>query len=122
MFDLSHLAHPIDAQSPCGPDCGYDSDFLALSQAVAGKPEQQFGDTIIPAVEPDWRAVEQMASDLLGRTKDLRVVAWLTQACDPAPRTSQPLSVLGSRHGLRGSDCLRQPAICVNCVINSMPC
>lgn len=80
MFDLSHLAHPIDAQSPCGPDCGYDSDFLALSQAVAGKPEQQFGDTIIPAVEPDWRAVEQMASDLLERTKDLRVVAWLTQA------------------------------------------
>lgn len=80
MFDLSHLAHPIDTQSTCGPDCGYDSDFLALSQAVAGKPEQQFGDTIIPAVEPDWRAVEQMASDLLGRTKDLRVVAWLTQA------------------------------------------
>ncbi len=80
MFDLSHLAHPIDPQSPCGPDCEYDGDFLALSQAVAGKPEQQFGDTIIAAVEPDWRAVEQMASDLLGRTKDLRVAGWLTQA------------------------------------------
>lgn len=80
MYDLSHHALPVDAQQPCGPDCEYDGSFLALSQAVAGKPEQQFGDTVIPAVEPDWRAVERMASDLLGRTKDLRVVAWLTQA------------------------------------------
>lgn len=80
MFDPSHIAQPVDTQSPCGPDCAYEADFLALSLAVSGKPEQQFGDTIIPAVEPDWRAVEQMATDLLGRTKDLRVVAWLTQA------------------------------------------
>ena len=80
MFDLVHFAQPIDAQSSCGPDCEYEGDFLALSQAVAGKPEQQFGDTIIPAVDPDWRAVEQMATDLLNRTRDLRVVSWLTQA------------------------------------------
>jgi len=80
LSDLSRHALPIDAQDPCGPDCEYDASFLALSQAVAGKPEQQFGDTIIPAVEPDWRVVEQMASDLLGKTKDLRVTAWLTLA------------------------------------------
>lgn len=80
MVDLGPLAQAVDLQSPCGPDCEYDGDFLALTQAVAGKPEQQFGDTVIPAVEPDWRAVEQMASGLLGRTKDLRVAAWLTQA------------------------------------------
>ena len=80
MFDPTHLSQAIDTQTPCGPDCGYDGDFLALSQAVAGKPEQQFGNTIIAAVEPDWRAVERMANELLARTKDLRVVAWLTLA------------------------------------------
>ncbi len=80
MIDFLHLAQAVDSQSPCGPDCEYDNDFLALSQAVAGKPEQQFGDTVIAAVEPDWRAVEQMAIDLLAKTKDLRVVVWLTQA------------------------------------------
>ncbi|MEO7548013.1 MAG: type VI secretion system protein TssA [Ramlibacter sp.] len=80
MYDLSHLAEPIDSEQPCGPDCEYDGRFLALSQAVAGKPEQQFGDTIIPAVEPDWRAVESKATELLGHTKDLRIVAWLTEA------------------------------------------
>jgi type VI secretion system protein ImpA len=80
LYDLSHHALPIDAQQPCGLDCEYDPNFLALSQAAAGKPEQQFGDTVIPAVEPDWRVVEQMASDLLGKTKDLRVAALLTLA------------------------------------------
>ncbi len=80
MIELGHLAQPVDSQSACGPDCEYEGDFLALSQAVVGKPEQQFGETVIAAVAPDWRAVERMATDLLGRTKDLRVVAWLTQA------------------------------------------
>ncbi|MFZ4479342.1 MAG: type VI secretion system protein TssA [Rhodoferax sp.] len=80
MFDPDQLAQPVDSQSPCGPDCEYDGDFLALTQAIAGKPEQQFGDTVIAAVEPDWRAVEQMASTLLARTKDLRVLSCLTQA------------------------------------------
>lgn len=80
LYDLSHLAQPVDAAQPCGPDCEYEGTFLALSQAVAGKPEQQFGDTIIPAVEPDWRVVEQLACELLAKTKDLRVVAWLTEA------------------------------------------
>lgn len=80
MYDLSQHAQPIDAQQPCGPDLEYDGSFLALSQAAAGKPEQQFGDTVIPAVEPDWRAVERLACELLGKTKDLRVVGWLTEA------------------------------------------
>lgn len=80
MVDFSSLTQPTVDQKPCGPDCEYEGDFLALLQAVAGKPEQQFGDTVIPAVEPEWRAVEQMASDLLGLTKDLRVVVPLMQA------------------------------------------
>ncbi len=80
MTDFLHLALPVDSQSPCGPDCEYEADFLALAQAVAGKPEQQFGDTVIAAVEPDWRAVEQMATALLAKTKDLRIVVWLAQA------------------------------------------
>lgn len=80
LYDLSHHALPIDPQQPCGPDCEYDPSFLALTQAAVGKPEQQFGDTVIPAVEPDWRSVEQMASELLGKTRDLRVVSLLTVA------------------------------------------
>jgi type VI secretion system protein ImpA len=35
---------------------------------------------VIPAVEPDWAAVEQQATNVLARTKDLRVAGWLTLA------------------------------------------
>jgi len=80
LIDLTLLAEPVSDQSPCGVDCEYEVEFLTLSQAVVGKPEQQFGDTVIPAVEPEWRTVERMATELLGRTKDLRIVAWLTLA------------------------------------------
>lgn len=80
MIDLSGFAEPVDSPAPCGPDCEYEGDFLALTLAAQGKPEQQFGDAIIPAVDPDWRAVDQMARDLLGRTKDLRVALQLTAA------------------------------------------
>lgn len=80
MVDFARFAEPINGDSRCGPDCEYDNDFLALSIAVVGKPEQQFGDTVIAAVEPDWREVDSLAQALLGRTKDLRVVAWLALA------------------------------------------
>lgn len=80
MTDFDRFLAPIDGESPCGPDCEYDNEFLALSLAAAGKPEQQFGDTTIAAIEPDWREADRLAQALLTRTKDLRIVAWLTLA------------------------------------------
>ena len=62
-----------DADVPCGPDLEYDNDFLALMQAVAGKPESQFG----AAEPPEWRKALDIAAGLLGRSRDLRVaVEW----------------------------------------------
>jgi type VI secretion system protein ImpA len=69
-----------DEQSPCGEDLEYDVEFLALGQAVQGKPEQQYGDTVIPAEEPDWREVERLGEALLNRTKDVRVCVLLLRA------------------------------------------
>jgi type VI secretion system protein ImpA len=80
VTDFDRFVAPIDGDSPCGPDCEYDNDFLALSQAVVGKAEQQFGATVIAAVEPDWREVDQLCQALFSRTKDLRILAWLTLA------------------------------------------
>jgi len=80
VIDFDRFVEPIAGDNACGPDCEYDNDFLALSQATAGKPEQQFGDTVIPAVDPDWREVDSLASAMLERTRDLRVVAWLSLA------------------------------------------
>ncbi len=68
------LAPLDDTEAPCGPDLEYDNDFLALTQAVAGKPESQFG----PAEPPDWRGAADIAQGLLDRSRDLRVaIDWL---------------------------------------------
>jgi type VI secretion system protein ImpA len=62
-----------DADAPCGPDLEYDNDFLALMQAVAGKPESQFG----PAEPPEWRKAVDIAAGLMERSRDLRVaIEW----------------------------------------------
>lgn len=71
---------PVSSDSPCGENLEYDADFMAMDQASQGKAEQQFGDTIIPAEPADWNRVEKLASGLLTRTKDLRVMMALTRA------------------------------------------
>lgn len=66
-----------DEAAPCGPDLEYDNDFLALTQAAAGKPESQFG----PAELPVWRNVTGMAEALMARTRDLRIAIFWLRGC-----------------------------------------
>ena len=74
------LQAPISEASPSGDDLEYDPAFTALETAAQGKPEQQFGDTVIPAVEPDWRAVADQSQSLLRRAKDVRPAMLLVRA------------------------------------------
>lgn len=70
---IERLLAPISEERPCGDDLEYDADFMALEAASRGKEEQQFGDTIIPAEEPDWQSVIPSCLALFERSKDLRV-------------------------------------------------
>lgn len=79
-IDVEALLQPVSAKEPCGPDLEYDPQFAALEEAATGKPEQQFGDTLIPAQEPDWRDVKKRALNILSRSKDLRVTVTLIRA------------------------------------------
>ncbi len=79
-IDIQSLTQPISADAPSGEDLEYDQDFVALEDAVRTEPEQQFGDTLIAATEPEWDSVRKRAVTLLTRTKDLRVALYLTQA------------------------------------------
>jgi type VI secretion system protein ImpA len=79
--EIEALLAPVSAEDSCGADLEYgDPAFTAFDRATQGKPEQQIGSTIIPAEEPDWKAVGRQAIQLLGRTKDLRVAVHLTKA------------------------------------------
>jgi len=73
---LASWLQPVSEYDACGPDLEYDNDFLALTQAAAGKPETQFA----PAEPPDWRAVRNGAEELNGRSRDLRVANLLLRA------------------------------------------
>lgn len=88
------LLAPLTAEAPCGADLSYDAAFQALEDAARGKPEQQFGDTIIAAEAPDWRVVHSQALDLAARTRDLRIAIYLWRA---ATKQSQ---VAGFAQGL----------------------
>ena len=79
-MDIDSLLVDVEADAPCGPNLEYDPDFLELEQAILGKPEVQYGDTITPAVPPEWKVVKRLAGGLLERSRDLRLAVSLSRA------------------------------------------
>jgi type VI secretion system protein ImpA len=77
---VDDLLAPLGESAPCGDDLEYDPAFVALEAASRGKPEQQFGDKVIPAEDPDWRTVNEQALELAQRTRDLRVAVLLARS------------------------------------------
>ena len=77
---VDDLLAPLGDDTPCGDDLEYDPAFVALEAASRGKPEQQFGDKVIPAEDPDWRAVHEQALEIAQRTRDLRVAVLLARS------------------------------------------
>ena len=79
-IDVDALMQEIDSSAPCGPNLEYDPVFVALEQEALGKPEVQYGETITPAVPPDWKAVRRMSGELLARSRDLRLAVHMARA------------------------------------------
>ena len=79
-IDTEQLLEPVSATDPAGANLEYEAAFLELERAAQGKPEQQMGGTIVPAEPPDYRRVFEQATDLLRRSKDLRVASELVRA------------------------------------------
>lgn len=81
MIDFDALSRPINDEEPSGPDLEYSS-VAELDRFAAGTPGTIDPSTqeLVGAEEPNWRKVGETATELLGKTKDLRVAAWLTRA------------------------------------------
>jgi type VI secretion system protein ImpA len=80
IVDLDALLQDVEPDAPCGPNLEYDPEFLELEQAILGKPEVQYGDTVTPAVPPEWKVIKRLSSDLLARSRDLRLAVALLRA------------------------------------------
>jgi type VI secretion system protein ImpA len=79
-IDIEAMLRDVEADMPCGPNLEYDPEFVALEQEALGKPEVQYGDTITPAVPPDWKIIRSLALALLERSRDLRLAVHLVRA------------------------------------------
>jgi type VI secretion system protein ImpA len=80
ILDSEKLLKEIAPDVPSGDNLEYDPGFVAMTQAAQGKAEQRMGDAVVPGEEPRWGVVKSKAIELLGRSKDLRVAVYLTQA------------------------------------------
>jgi len=77
IIDVEKLLAPVDGENPVGADLSYDPSMMEIDQLAAGKPEQQVGDTIVPAEDPDWKELRSRCTEVLAKTKDLRVAMHL---------------------------------------------
>lgn len=79
-FDLHNLVELVSSTDSGGEDLAYTPEFQQILDAVGGQPERVMGDSLIPAVEPDWKRAIALGTDLLSRSKDLRISIFLCQA------------------------------------------
>ncbi len=77
---VEELTAPISDDDPCGADVEYDAEFQAMESAFQEKPEQEYGDTVIPGEPPDFKTVRDNAFTLLDRSRDLRPLAYAAVA------------------------------------------
>ncbi len=91
------LALPeVAPDRPAGENLEHDGDFGSLERAARGRTEQQHGDLIVAAEDPDWKEVAALATGLLTRTHDLRVLAHLAVARLQTDGLAGYASVLGT--------------------------
>ena len=80
MIDVETLLKEVSPEAPGGEHLEYDPEYLELQRLAQGTPEQQVGDSIVPAEDPDWREVARRGPALMGRTKDLRLALLIALA------------------------------------------
>ncbi len=100
VIDVEQLLQEVSAEEPCGENLEYDSEYGDLERAARGKEEHSMGDAVVAAEEPDWAGVEAKAIELLGRSKDLRIVSYLARAQLHTHGLEGFSNALGVLHGL----------------------
>jgi type VI secretion system protein ImpA len=81
---IDKLLQPVSAEQPCGVPLDDDMELGNLWREIEteakGKPEQQFGDTIIEAKPGDWKQIQGNCLQLLERSRHLGPAVYLTAA------------------------------------------
>lgn len=94
-IDIDSLTSELSPESISGENLEYDPAFQEMELASQGKPEQQMGDSVVPAEEPNWRDLRDKSLAVLARSHDLRAGVQLSRAL------LQTDGMPGLRDGLR---------------------
>lgn len=82
-MDFEHLVRALESASgPCGEDLIFSAEFDAIQEARRFEdPSLAQGEWVTEVKEADWENVIRVCETLLAnKSKDLRVIAWLTEA------------------------------------------
>jgi type VI secretion system protein ImpA len=77
---IESLLEPVSESKPTGDDLEYRPEFAELERAARGKPARQMGSAVVPGEPPNYPRVMELAGELLGRSKDLRIAVQLARA------------------------------------------
>jgi type VI secretion system protein ImpA len=80
IIEAEQFLRPVSDESPAGDNLEYDPAYGELERAARGKEERESAGKKIEAEPPKWREVAEAASELLTRTRDLRIAVLLTHA------------------------------------------
>ena len=82
-MDSAALLAPVSEASPCGDDLSFSAELDAIQDLRrADDPTLDQGEWLTALKVSDWPAVQSACERVLAhRSKDLRVAAWLTEAC-----------------------------------------
>jgi len=78
IIDQERLLAEISPDAPCGEDLSYDPAYLELDRKAQGTPERVSAGVTLPAEEPNWRELADGCIEFLGRSRDLRLILYLT--------------------------------------------
>ena len=79
-IDVESLLEDLSSDMPCGVDLEYDAEFMQLLHDIK-PPETGVLESDEPSDPPNWSRVRNSSLGLLARTRDLRLVKILAQAC-----------------------------------------
>lgn len=79
-MDLDALLQSHGDDAPSGEDLEYDPVFTELEIAATQGEERQMGDEILPPEDPDYKEVAAKATEIMGRSHDLRAGIFLAEA------------------------------------------
>lgn len=63
-----------------GENCEYDSLYMELDELAVPVADQEMGDSVTEGRDADFRKLQKCCEELWGKTRDLRVAAYLTIA------------------------------------------